>query len=128
MQKVATRQPCGAVSLRCDAAQRDGAARPEGRELCTLSSATESHLYRTFAHFNSHFYRATHMVYTAVWYGVLSDRLSVCLPVCLSHWTPHHYIYFTMHASRGKKNLKFVTILKSLRNIVDTFNSTYQVN
>jgi len=27
-KKVATRQPCGAVSLRCDAAQRDGAARP----------------------------------------------------------------------------------------------------
>ena len=36
MQKVATRQPCCAVSLRCNAAQRDGAARPE---LCTLSSA-----------------------------------------------------------------------------------------
>jgi len=34
VQKVATRQPCGAVSLRCDAAQRDGR-----RELCTLSSA-----------------------------------------------------------------------------------------
>ena len=28
VQKVATRQPCGAVSLRCDAAQQDGAARP----------------------------------------------------------------------------------------------------
>jgi len=27
VQKVGTRQPCGAVSLRCDAAQRDGAAR-----------------------------------------------------------------------------------------------------
>jgi len=24
MQKFATRQPCGAVSLRCDATQRDG--------------------------------------------------------------------------------------------------------
>jgi len=28
VEKVATRQLCGAVSLRCDAAQRDGAARP----------------------------------------------------------------------------------------------------
>ena len=28
VQKVAMRQPCGAVSLRCDAAQRNGAARP----------------------------------------------------------------------------------------------------
>jgi len=27
-KKVATRQPCGAVSLRSDAAQQDGAARP----------------------------------------------------------------------------------------------------
>ena len=27
LQKVATRQPCGAVSLHCNAAQRDGAAR-----------------------------------------------------------------------------------------------------
>jgi len=27
VQKVAMRQPCGAVSLRCDATQRDGAAR-----------------------------------------------------------------------------------------------------
>jgi len=36
-KKVATRQPCGAVSLRGDAAQRD---LPHGRrELCTLSSA-----------------------------------------------------------------------------------------
>jgi len=38
-EKVATRQPYGAVSLRCDAAQRDGAE----HELCTPLSAQPLH-------------------------------------------------------------------------------------
>jgi len=46
VQKVATRRPCGAVSLRCDAAQRDGAAHQPLDAFNTSTIAPRSHINR----------------------------------------------------------------------------------